>query len=65
MSPMHQQRTTRPIGILPVALLLCCSPLTCLGQIEPKQLSGILSGDLVSSSVSEHQLRHYLVSLVA
>ena len=62
---MHQQRTTRPIGVLPVALLLCCSPLSCLGQIEPKQLSGVLGGDLVSPSVSEHQLRHYLVSLVA
>jgi dienelactone hydrolase len=48
-----------------VAILLFSGPAACPGQIEPKQLAGVLGEELVSPSVSLHQLRHYLVNLVA
>jgi hypothetical protein len=53
------------IPALPLALLLCCRTPACLGEVEPKELGGVLAEELVSPSVSVHQLRHYLVNLVA
>ncbi len=58
-------RAVFQMGLLPVALLLCCRPCNCFSQIEPNQLVGVLGEDLVSPSVSEYQIRHYLVNLVA
>jgi len=65
MLRLHILRTPLPTPLRLVALLLCCSPVACVGQIEPKQLDGILGEELVSPRVSEYQLRHYLVNLVA
>jgi Acetyl xylan esterase (AXE1) len=62
---MHILRTKLPIPFLPVTILLGCGALACLGQIDPKQLGGVLGEELVSPSVSAYQLRHYLVNLVA
>jgi dienelactone hydrolase len=52
-------------GFLLTTLLLGCGVMACLGQIEPKQLDGVLGEELVSPSVSAYQMRHYLVNLVA
>ena len=62
---MHILRTKLLNVVLPVTLLLCWGPLACVGQVDPKQLGGVLGEELVAPSVSEHQLRHYLVNLVA
>ncbi len=65
MSHMHIFRLRLPIPALLAAILPFLGPLACLGQIEPKQLAGVLGEELVSPSVSVYQVRHYLVNLVA
>jgi hypothetical protein len=64
-SPLNLWSSVSIRGFLLVTILLGCGGLACLGQIEPKQLSGVLGEELVSPSVSAYQMRHYLVNLVA
>ena len=56
---------TKLLPVLSISFLLFASRLACLSQVDPKQVAGILSEELVSPSVSVNQLRHHLVSLVA
>ncbi|MCX6929892.1 MAG: hypothetical protein NT154_42770, partial [Verrucomicrobia bacterium] len=64
-SPLNLCSSVSICCLLLVTILLGCGALTCLGQIEPKQLSGVLGEELVYLSVSTYQMRHYLVNLVA
>ncbi len=53
-----------PVSGLLAALFLTFGVPARAGQVEPKQLAGILGEELVSPSVSLHQIRHYLVNLI-
>ena len=64
-SPQNLCSSVSICGFLLLTILLGCGALACLGQIEPKQLGGVLGEELVSPSVSAYQVRHYLVNLVA